>query len=400
MSRLDFLKNKVSVTLVCFLAYFIMSGLLTQMGVVSLGLQTAFRVSSAAAISIFTWLLTGVLVGTITSNFIYQYFSLKQVFLICYIPLSLMITGYTWVTDLFILQWLLFFSGTFIGLGLATATVTLTRLYDGNLRASMLVCTSLSFSLAGVLIPTSTAMLIEKGFAWFSGYLIVAGVVVLCIILVAIHRFPELEVLEKKTLVSDNEKLCIKVWLLAFTMFFFLFGQSSFFLWAPSFVVEKYQSTIERGGDAIGLFWMSAVPGQLLAIFLLARNHIALDKFLLIVTPLAAVSTWLLVSSDSLTVFMFSSGIYGFVLLPAHKSIIAYVSLLNRSPKAITVLLSAGTAGSMFAPVASSWIYNRLGIQTTMLTTSVSATCVAVTIGLTFLLVKHRSCRGRLPRLP
>ena len=142
------------------------------------------------------------------------------------------------------------------------------------------------------------------------------------------------------------------------------------------------------------------MPGQLLAIFLLARNHIALDKFLLIVTPLAAVSTWLLVSSDSLTVFMFSSGIYGFVLLPAHKSIIAYVSLLNRSPKAITVLLSAGTAGSMFAPVASSWIYNRLGIQTTMLTTSVSATCVAVTIGLTFLLVKHRSCRGRLPRLP
>ncbi|MEM7354608.1 MAG: MFS transporter TsgA, partial [Acidobacteriota bacterium] len=73
--------------------------------------------------------------------------------------------------------------GVCCGIGLAAAASTITQLYDEDKRASMLVITDGSFSVAGIAISSLAVLLVAKNLHWASSYLAVAGVAAIVVLL-------------------------------------------------------------------------------------------------------------------------------------------------------------------------------------------------------------------------
>ena len=72
------MSSQVRLTLIAFLSYMIMSGLLTQAGVILNAIAVQLDMSAARTVSIFSWLTGGALIGTLLSMYLYTRFSVRR----------------------------------------------------------------------------------------------------------------------------------------------------------------------------------------------------------------------------------------------------------------------------------------------------------------------------------
>ena len=71
--------NRNRITFGSFLAYFVMSAFISPLGLVSGPIAADFQISITAATAVFTYLTTGVLVGTLLAMFIFDFVRIKYV---------------------------------------------------------------------------------------------------------------------------------------------------------------------------------------------------------------------------------------------------------------------------------------------------------------------------------
>lgn len=378
------IQGKIGPSLVCLLAYFVMAGLLTQMGVVKIGIEETFNVTSSEAAMVFSWLLTGVLIGTTVSNFVYKWLQLKAVFLISYVPLTVTIFVISMMDSLEMVRLLMGVAGALIGLGLSNAIVTLSKLYQGKYRAPALVCTDLAFAAAGFSIPLTAASLLSSGLPWFSGYYVVAGVAILCILLTILNKFPSIEPAIKPDTESKTEttdyKIGVEVWVLATAAFLVLFAQNTFSIWSPTYIAENLGGTLMQGGQAIGNYWAMAMPAQLVVVFLLTKVVLTVPRFLALCTPLMVLSTIALYLSPSVDNYLIAASAYGIFGAGAYKTIISYGADFSKNPKALTIMLTAGTVGSMSSPSITSWVNDTFGVDAALMMTPIGLTGVMLCV--------------------
>ena len=64
------MNTQVRLTLIAFLSYMIMSGLLTQAGVILNAIAAQLEMTAAQTVSIFSWLTGGALIGTLMSMYL------------------------------------------------------------------------------------------------------------------------------------------------------------------------------------------------------------------------------------------------------------------------------------------------------------------------------------------
>ena len=105
--------NQARLTLIAFFSYMVMSGLLTQAGVILNAVADQLQLAPAVAVSIFSWLTGGVLIGTCVSMYLYTRFSIKSLLVLTYslllvllpvllpvlVPVVLCITAYCALFD-------------------------------------------------------------------------------------------------------------------------------------------------------------------------------------------------------------------------------------------------------------------------------------------------------------
>lgn len=77
--------NKATLTLVAFLIYMVMSGLLTQIGILISPLADDLNISITAASSMFSLLTGGTFVGTFLAMWVYGRFPIKRIFQLNYL---------------------------------------------------------------------------------------------------------------------------------------------------------------------------------------------------------------------------------------------------------------------------------------------------------------------------
>lgn len=354
--------------LACFLAYAIVSGMLTQIGVVSGPMAAHFDVPLTAAGARLGFLGTGILFGTLASLVVFETLSLRQAFLLCYATAALALVAGAAADRFELLPWSFLVAGAGAGLGLCAAAVCLSLLFEARHRATALLVTDLCFALTGTLMPLLAATLIGGGARWDASYLVVAGSAGLVFLLALGVRFPPTAREASITLTDDRPPPA--AWLCGGALFLFLLGQASLQLWLPTWLETRFASDLDGGANAVSRYWTGMALGQATLVVLL--RFAPLRSWLvgtLALSVLASAAVWLAPDAGTVALAMLGLGLVNAGVL---KLTIAGAAELVRHPqRVVSALLAASALGTALGPFLSSTLVEAsVPIRALQLTTA------------------------------
>ena len=133
-----------------FLAYFAMSGMLAPMGILSSPMADFFGQPVTEITARFSWLTMGVFAGAVIALFAFDWMKLKNIMMLVFGLMCVSLMGLFFIENLTVIGISLGLVGICCGIGLPGAALTISKTYETERRASMLVITDGSFSVAGI----------------------------------------------------------------------------------------------------------------------------------------------------------------------------------------------------------------------------------------------------------
>ncbi len=350
----DRLKNKHRTTLLSFLAYFVMSGMLTPMGIISGSMSAYFGVPVTEITARFGWLTFGVLGGAVIALFIFDLFNLKKLLIAVYGVIVVALVSLSFFDNLYAVGAAMGLIGVCCAIGLAGAALIISRTYDTEQRASMLVITDGSFSVAGIICSWIAIFLISQEYHWAGVYQFVAFIAAVIIFLGLGSRFPSTEVEKNDT--ASKEKWPLAVWLCIAGLFLYTLGQWSFLLWLPTYVETELGARAEQGGQLVGQFWTGMFLAQLFVAWWVLK--VGVPRLVMIAgvtTSLFSIPLWII---KDINVLIVLSALWGFANLGLLKVALSFATQMVRRPTArlISTLILGATLGTACGPWVTSEI--------------------------------------------
>jgi len=350
----SFLDNKQRITLVSFLAYFVMSGMLAPIGIISGQMAELFDRPITDVTAQFGWLTIGNLIGAVIALIIFDVLKVRTVFLVIYVLIIASILSLNFQDDLMKVGIALGVVGVCCGLGLASAALVISKTYDAERRASMLVITDASFSVAGFCCAALATTLIAAGVHWTGSYQFVAGVAGVILLLTFASKFPDTAT--DNSVENTGEPWPLSVWLCIGALFLYTLGQFSMLWWLPNYVQEELGASAEQSGFLITLFWLGLFVSQLVVAWWVVK--IGVRKLVLIaaiLTFLCSILPWTFGNLSILPLLTFIWGVANFSLL---KLVLSYgTQMVNvPTPRLVSTLLLGATLGTAVSP----WVTSRI----------------------------------------
>ena len=361
------MSSQVRLTLIAFLSYMIMSGLLTQAGVILNAIAVQLDMSAARTVSIFSWLTGGALIGTLLSMYLYTRFSVRRLLITTYSVLLLLglalpfLTGAGYSTLAAVFLGL----GVCCGCGLSGGAVIISRIYRAQRRASAFIATDCAFSAAGFIFPTLAGWLLVKELDWTLSYLAVASLAVIILILAATSAFPEPH---RSTSTSGNDEpaperetalmqfkriFTPRVVCFAIGVCLYLIAQTTFLTWAPNYLMAYFDAQPEVAGQVVSNYWGFSIFGLLTSVVLV--NFIPTRIMLLVVSGIAIACTTAFLLIESVETFLTLGLAFGLLTTCIYKIAISVGTqqIADSPPMLVTLMLFSGSIGSTLAPVVS-----------------------------------------------
>jgi len=376
--------NRIRLTLVSFLAYAVMAGMISQIGIMINPMASYFGKEATDIASQFSWLTIGILVGSVISLGIFDLVKIKTLNIGVFSAIILSVAG-LYFTESFVLNALLFGTiGLCCGVALPAAAIVIARSYEPERRATMLVITDASFSLSGALCSTLAVVYLSWGSHWSSGFSTVAILASCALIITLFSGFPEVQPEEKSNPITELLAWPISVYLCMTALFVYLIGQNFILIWIPGYAETLPNVSADDAGGLVSNYWTGMFVGQLLAVAMLARFRVA--TLALIASILALIATfplWLVEDINLLSTMTFVWGMFTLGLL---KLILSWATEMVSvpSPRLISALLMAATLGTAVSPALSSQLVDLTNIQTPI---QVGSYCF---LGITVLLILAR----------
>jgi predicted MFS family arabinose efflux permease len=350
----SFLDNKQRITLVSFLAYFVMSGMLAPIGIISGQMAELFDRPITDVTAQFGWLTVGNMIGAALALVIFDVLKVRTVFLVIYVLIIASILSLNFHDDLMKVGMALGVVGVCCGLGLASAALVISKTYDAERRASMLVITDASFSVAGFCCAALATTLIAAGVHWTGSYQFVAGVAGVILLLTFASKFPDTAT--DNSVKNTGEPWPLSVWLCIGALFLYTLGQFSMLWWLPNYVQEELGASAEQSGFLITLFWLGLFVSQLVVAWWVVK--IGVRKLVLIaaiLTCLCSILPWAFSNLSVLPLLTFIWGVANFSLL---KLVLSYgTQMVNvPTPRLVSTLLLGATLGTAVSP----WVTSRI----------------------------------------
>ncbi|WP_439107444.1 MFS transporter TsgA [Congregibacter sp.] len=348
------MSNTARVTLACFFAYFVMSGMLAPIGIVLPPLAEHLGEPVADVATIFSWLTLGILLGSALALVVFDLFTVRVGMLLVYLAITAALLTLRLSDSILALRLSLGVVGTACGIGLAAAASTITQLYAEDHRASMLVITDGSFSVAGIVISTLAVSLVAAGFHWSSPYLAVAAVAAAVVLLVATARFPAER--DEETQQAFTATWPAAVWLCIAALFLYTMGQYSLLWWLPTYLEEVLGAPRDAAGAVVARFWTGMLISQLLVAWWVLR--IGARRLVLLSVSGAFLGSLPLWMNESLGLLPWLSLLWGIANLGLLKIVISFATLAvpNPSPRLVAALLFGATSGTAISPKVTSVI--------------------------------------------
>jgi len=404
------LSSQIRLTLIAFLSYMIMSGLLTQAGVILNAIAAQLDMSAARTVSIFSWLTGGALIGTLLSMYLYTRFSVRRLLITTYSVLLLLgvalplLTGVGYTTLAAVFLGL----GVCCGCGLSGGAVIISRIYRAQRRASAFIATDCAFSAAGFIFPTLAGLLLVKELDWTLSYLAVASLAVIILILAATSAFPEPH---RSTSTSGNDEpaperetalmqfkriFTPRVVCFAIGVCLYLIAQTTFLTWAPNYLMAYFNAQPEVAGQVVGNYWGFSIFGLLTSVVLV--NFIPTRIMLLVVSAIAIACTTAFLLIESIETFLSLGLAFGLLTTCIYKIAISVGTqqIADSPPMLVTLMLFSGSIGSTLAPVVSGLVVDSSDEKGALML-ALAGFVTMLVLFITALLLEYLAKRQTLP---
>lgn len=364
--------NKQRITLSAFLAYFCTSGMLSTIGLVSGPMATHFGVSVTDITSNFGWLTFGLLLGAALALYVVERFPLRIVQLCGFVLIAGALAALRIVADLHWVWPLLGVVGTCLGIGLAAAASTIAGSYAEDQRASMLVITDASFSVAGWVCAGLTLYFIGESMHWSSGYLVVGAVAVVVVGLAATSVFPGQQTTARvEGVVGTRVGWPIGVWLCIGALCLYTLGQYAMLWWLPQHLQGTLAVPPQEAGVVVGRFWAGMFVAQLFVSWWVLK--IGVRRLVLISSVSAALLSLPMWLVGDAALIPWLGALWGFGNLAFLKIGLSFATQLQLtpSPRLVSALLFGATSGTAISPFITSRIVENFGTQAVLQFSSV-----------------------------
>lgn len=386
------MKNKLSLTLISFLANFIMAGFASQFGMLIEPIAQSFNADVNSVAFIFSLLNGGALIGTILAFFLIDIIGIKRITLLSYsiIIASSLILYIT--NSLLILQVCMTLIGLCGGIGLCIAGTIVVSTWQDKIQSTMLVVQDATFNIAGVIFPLITTYALTHDLSWASSYLMVGLVTVLMLFIIILTNF---DLISHPTIKqSQPSEWNFGILSAGIGLFLAMLALYTFLTWAPLFVSQKFSISFELAGNIITQYWAAALIGALVSTVIVTR--VKIEHFFISIILLAFIMTLMIVNTeysdnDSLDRIGYLTYGYGFVCSALYNAFVAYgvTFVKNASSKNVSFILISGSAGAMFSPAISSILHNYLDIQVIMNTIPIYYAVIIVMLAISMFLKKR-----------
>ncbi|ASJ95421.1 MULTISPECIES: MFS transporter TsgA [Shewanella] len=360
------MKNKISLTLLSFLANFVMAGFATQFGMLIEPIAEKYSANVNEVASIFSLLNGGALAGTIAAFFLIEKIGVKRMTLVSYLVIAASAGAMHFTDSLSIVMLAMTLIGLCGGVGLCIAGTIVVSVWKDKIQSTMLVVQDATFNVAGVVFPLITTYALSNALSWSYSYLTV-GVVALGTALIALLTNFSLCETRRETLTTKDES----EWNLGIIsggvgLFLGMLALYTFLTWAPMFVKTKFDIPFEDAGNIITQYWSAALIGALVSTVIVSR--VKIQHFVMGMISLALIITSLIVTTDNLESIGYLTYGYGFACAALYNAFIAYgVSFVKTaSSRNVSYILISGSAGAMFSPAISSLFESIIGLQSVM----------------------------------
>lgn len=349
--------NNNRITFGCFLAYFVMSAVISPLGLVSAPIAAQFDVSLPAANATFTFLTTGIFIGTVIAVFIFDYLQLKRVIVGGAAAICVAIFLVYSLDSFLVLKLSLGLIGISCGIELSAAAVVIAKIYDEKLRASMLLLTDSFYSIAGVLSTMIAGVFLARQMHWSSAYLL-AFVVTFFIAAIALSsRYP---VTAAGQVASDHagseDRWPLSVHTVGFSMLLYLVGFVTIYSWVPNYAQSALAASVDESGAVVSRLFLGMFIGQLIMFFLVLK--FSLRTLILVYAILATALTFSLWSVSSSSQLQLAMLILGLVTGGLFKTLLTFgtTAVSNPSPRMVSYLIFHAGLGTAIAPYVSSMV--------------------------------------------
>jgi TsgA-like MFS transporter len=352
------------VTIVAILTYAVMAGFFTQSGIILGPAAAAFGRSLTETEPMFAYLLGGNFIGIVVSLAIFDVLSIKATLTFAYAILFAGVAfvcaahGFAPVTAGVALVG---FGG---GLGLSSGAVIISKTYAAQLRASAFLGTDCAFSLTGFVIPPVVSGALARGYPWPVGYVIVALLAGTLLLGAAWVRFPPTRKAEAgagNPRARLGPSVLARIALFGLALSLYLFGQSVFLIWAPSYVQTVFALPAREAANVVSSFWGPSIFGLITAALVVSR---VAPRIVLVSSMSVTTGCLVLIATAATAAQFFGLTLaFGFVSTCMYKLMISVGSeqLVAAPPRLVTFLLLSGSVGGTLAPLVSAGIVHAFG---------------------------------------
>jgi TsgA-like MFS transporter len=365
------LNNKQRITLLSFLAYFAMSGMLAPMGIISSPLAEHFGQPVTEITARFGWLTMGILAGAIVALVVFDWIKLRTLMAGLYVLISASLLSLMLVENLTAIGFALGVVGFCCGIGLPGAALIISRSYETERRASMLVITDGSFSVAGIVCSWLAIFLLARNAHWSGAYQFVAVIAAIIVVLTLASSLPQ-STAEDAIGRRQQSAWPAGVWMCLGALFLYTLGQWCFLLWLPNYAETELGVTREHAGRLVSQFWTGMFAAQLFVAWWVLR--VGVRRLMLIAafsTTALSLPLWNYSGIDGLTLL---STVWGFANLGLLKVTLSFATQLVAVPSArlVSSLLLGATVGTAISPRVTSWIVDATSTHFILLAGSIA----------------------------
>ena len=388
--------NTVRISLTSFLSYGLMASIISPLGIVSKPISESFGITISDATAVFTYLTTGIFIGTIVALFVFDWLLIKTITLLNGLLIALAII-LIWVTnDYTWLPFLLALIGIGCGTSLTSAAVVITRVFSDGKRASMLLLTDCFYSIGGVASSYIASFFIARSFHWGSAYILALVLVIVIMMIAIVSHYPG----DSKNLQADQSAVSKQRWPLAIyicavAIFLYLVGLVSLYSWMPNYAQSIMQVPQEKAGQLVSYLFLGMFLGQVTMFFLALK--FPLSRLIILSSGSAALINFSLWKVGDATILPFAMLLLGVFAGGLFKTLITYGTLMlqNAPARLVSFLMFSAGLGTAIAPSLSAGMVDRMGLVSAL---QLSSWCYALTFVLVVVSVLLR--RGATREIP
>ncbi|QCI26143.1 MFS transporter TsgA [Buchnera aphidicola] len=382
-------KDKLGLTIISFLSYYLTGAMIVITGVIIRNIAQYFKLSISDISNTFTFLNAGILISIFLNSWITKIISLKKQIIIGFILIITAIIGFINLHSVLFLCVNMFILGMVGGITMSIGTFLITNIYHGEERTSKLLITDSFFSMAGIIFPIITAFLLNNHVLWYWIYFII-GTIYFIIFLITINvQFPIYQI-ESEVPNIKNKTYQLSVLILCFTALCYILGQLGFISWIPEYARQTIGMNIKSASHLVSNFWCSYMIGMWCFSYILKFIDLQIA-----LTTLSGISTFLMylfIHNHSIKLFNFIILALGFFSSAIYTIIITLASLQTKQPsqKIINLILVCGTVGTLLTFIITGPIVSTMGIKDALMIPNILYSIVFILCGILYFTSKHK----------